>query len=202
MSPTSSRLGRNNGAYSGEYSIGYWRTFPRLLGLAPSVGGRAGRGNRPAGANMHAYLESGSRLGLAHLYVLLADLRIAAGDRDRGARRARCRGGVRRSQRRGVLPLGASALPGWALVMGEAPDTAGATLALKRAVEIAASQNAMLPLLRALAQLIGHQRKLGEPGDSAAAEQLAAVCEWFGSDCELADVTRARALLEPEAARP
>jgi class 3 adenylate cyclase/tetratricopeptide (TPR) repeat protein len=198
-----SRWVENTRAYSGEYSVGYWRTLSSTYSAwRQAWSGELAAGTERLEANVHAYLQSGSRLGLAHLYVLLADLRIAAGDPTAAIAALDAGEEYVEASGEGFSHSELQRCRARALVMGDAPDTARATLALERAVEIAASQNAKLPLLRALAQLVAHQRKLGEPGDSAAAEQLAALCDWFGPDCELADVTRARTLLEPEAAHP
>ena len=84
-----------------------------------------------------------------------------------------------------------------ALMAGESPDPGGATAALERGVAVALSQNARMPELRALAQLVGLRRRVGER-DAGEVERLAALCEWFGSSCELPDIVRARSLLEPK----
>ena len=72
-------------AHSIDHDIGYWRAVSSLL--AGWLRGRAGElalGTARVEQSLDAYLRSGSRLGLPHLQVLLADLRLAAGDR-RGA---------------------------------------------------------------------------------------------------------------------
>ncbi len=196
-----SRWVENTRAYSGEYGISYWRTLSSVYSSwRQAWAGELAAGTERLEANVAAYRKSGSRLGIAHLYVLLADLRLAAGDP--AAALAAIEAGeeyVKTSGERFSEPE-LHRCRARALMMGDRPDPGAATTALKRAAEIAASQNAKVPLLRALAQLVGHQRRLGD-ASAAAADQLAAVCDWFGPECPLADVTRARALLEPEAAR-
>lgn len=191
----------NTRAYSGEYNISYWRT----LSAAYAAWRDGWTGELSAGAarlqeSIEAYLKSGSRLGLAHLYVLLADLHVASGDRS--AALAALDAGHAYVEQSGER-FSESELyrcRARALMIGEEPDPAAASAAMRRAADIAASQNARLPQLRALAQLVGHKRKLGQD-PAADVEQLAVICEWFGPACELPDVVRARALLEPEPAR-
>ena len=82
-------------AHSIDHDIGYWRAVSSLL--AGWLRGRAGElalGTARVEQSLDAYLRSGSRLGLPHLYVLLADLRLAADDRPGCARRAQRRRGV------------------------------------------------------------------------------------------------------------
>ena len=68
-------------AHSADLNIGYWRTVSLLH--AAWQQGRAGRAatqyRRPGGA-ARGLPGSGSRLSLPHFYILLADLRLAAGD--------------------------------------------------------------------------------------------------------------------------
>jgi class 3 adenylate cyclase/tetratricopeptide (TPR) repeat protein len=197
-----SRWVENTRAFSGEYNIGYWRTLSSAYSAwRQAWAGELATGTERLKGHIDAYLASGSRLALAHLYVLLADLRLAAGDPVQAL-------DAIAAGEEYVVASGEEfshselyRCKARALMMGAEPDPIAASAALGTAAEIAAGQNARLPQLRALAQLVGHQHKLGL-ADAGAADRLAALCDWFGPECRLADVTRARGLLEPEAARP
>ena len=188
-------------AYSVDRNIRYWRT----LASAYSNWGRAMAGDHRDGvarvqSSIDSYVKSGARLGLVHLYVLLADLQLVAGARGAAldaitlAEKEMGRSGERLTE---VELLRSKAR---ALVAGVQPDPAAATGELRRAVEIAARQGARLPQLRALGQLVTLQRRAGE-GTSAEEQQLAALCQRFPSDSELPDVRRARVLLGAAAGR-
>jgi predicted ATPase len=146
--------------------------------------------------SLQAYLASGSRLGLPHFRVLLADLRVAAGDR-RGALDA-LRGGEEYIEETGER-FSESELfrfKGRVLMAGDAPDPHGATAAYERAVAAAREQNARMLELRAATRLTAHQRATGEP--PTALDRLTALCEWFGPASDLPDVARARTLIASE----
>jgi tetratricopeptide (TPR) repeat protein len=188
---------RRTRAHSVDHDIGYWRTVSCLLG--GWLEGRAGaleRGIARLEESLAAYLASGSRLSLPHFQILLADLRLAAGDRD-GALEL-LRAGEEHIAQTGER-FSESELfrfKGRALMTGDDPDPCGATAAYEHAVRVAREQNAKLLELRAAARLAAHQRKVGAtPG---ALEDVAALCEWFGAASELPDVVRARELLAPE----
>lgn len=186
-------------AYSVDRNIRYWRT----LASAYSNWGRAmtddpGDGVARLQTSIDSYVNSGGRLGLVHLYVLLADLHLVAGARDAAleaiglAEEEMERSGERLTE---VELLRSKAR---VLMTGSEAGAAAATAELARAVDVAARQGARLPQLRALGQLIAQRRRAGEDA-RADEQQLAALCEYFPSDSELLDVRRARALLRTAA---
>jgi predicted ATPase len=181
-------------AHSVDHDLGYWRTVSALL--SGWFRGRAGElevGTARVEKCLDAYLASGSRLGLPYFRILLADLRLAAGDR-RGALDVLDAGeeyieetGERFSQSE-LFRLKARAL-----MAGDSPDPQGATAAYERAVGTARAQNAKLLELRAAIRLAAHQRRIGDT--CTALDQVAALCDWFGPASELPDVARGRALV-------
>src|ERR1700724_4755918 len=71
-------------AHCAERNIGYWRTVCSLW--SAWLAGRVGdleQGIARLQEQLVAYIASGSRLAVPHFYILLADLRLAAGDRRR-----------------------------------------------------------------------------------------------------------------------
>ncbi len=184
-------------AHSIDHDIGYWRAVSSLL--AGWLRGRAGElalGTARVEQSLDAYLRSGSRLGLPHLYVLLADLRLAADDRP-GALDV-LSAGEEYMEETGER-FSASELfrfKGRALMAGDSPDPEGATTAYEAAVRAAREQNAKLLELRAATRLAEHQRAIGGP--RSAIDRVVALCDWFGSASELADVVRARNLVASE----
>jgi class 3 adenylate cyclase/tetratricopeptide (TPR) repeat protein len=184
-------------AHSVDHDLGYWRTVSSLL--SGWLRGRAGEvelGTARLEESLGAYLASGSRLGLPHFKVLLADLRLAAGDR-RGALDALLAGeeyieetGERLSESE-LFRFKARVL-----MAGDSPDTHGATAAYERAVAAAHDQNAKMLELRAATRLAAHQRSNGEP--VTALDELATLCQWFPAASELPDVARARTLVASE----
>ena len=184
-------------AHSVDHDLGYWRTVSSLL--SGWLRGRAGElelGAARVQESLQAYLASGSRLGLPHFRVLLADLRVAAGDR-RGAL-DELRAGEEYIEETGER-FSESELfrfKGRVLMAGDAPDPHGATAAYERAVAAAREQNARMLELRAATRLTAHQRATGEP--PTALDRLTALCEWFGPASDLPDVARARTLIASE----
>jgi class 3 adenylate cyclase/predicted ATPase len=184
-------------AQSVDHDIGYWRTFSALL--SGWLHGRAGElelGTTRLEESLDAYLASGSRLGLPTFYILLADLRLAAGDWRRAL-------DVLRAGEEFIEETGERfseselfRFKGRALMAGDSPDPHGATAAYERAVGAAREQNAKLLELRAATRLAAHQRRLGE--DCTALDQLVALCDWFAPESELPDVVRARTLVATE----
>jgi hypothetical protein len=79
---------------------------------------------------------------------------------------------------------------------GDTPDPRAATTAYETAVRAAREQNAKLLELRAATRLAEHQRAIGQP--CSAIDRVVALCDWFGSSSELADVVRARNLVASE----
>ncbi len=184
-------------AVSVDSNIEYWRAFSSVL----SAWQRGRDGDLRGGIDrlqesLGRYLCSGSRLGLAHFYIYLANLRAAAGDRS-GALDA-----VANAERHIETTREALAeselyrLKGRVLMAGDEPDPDGATLAYERSVAAARQQNARLLELTAAGRLAVHQGRLGET--PTALDRVAELCDWFGAGCELPDVVRARRLLSAE----
>jgi class 3 adenylate cyclase/predicted ATPase len=181
-------------AHSVDHDLGYWRTVSALLlGWFRGRAGELEAGTAQVEKSLDAYLASGSRLGLPYFQTLLADLRLAAGDR-RGALDVLSAGeeyieetGERFSQSE-LFRLKARAL-----MAGDSPDPHGAAAAYERAVRAASDQNAKLLELRAATRFAAHQRRIGEK--VTALDRVAALCDWFGSASELPDVERGRALV-------
>ncbi|MGZ4166759.1 MAG: AAA family ATPase [Solirubrobacteraceae bacterium] len=184
-------------AHSADLNIGYWRTVSLLHGAWQQ--GRAGQ-LRPSIAvleeQLDAYRASGSRLSLPHFYILLADLRIAAGDQPRAL-------AALRAGRAHIIDTGERfseselfRFMGRALMAGDTPDPDAATAAYEQAIAAAAEQNARLLELRAVTGLAVHQGRTGE--EATALERAVELCDWFGragSESQLPDVIRARRLL-------
>jgi class 3 adenylate cyclase/predicted ATPase len=181
-------------AHSVDHDLGYWRTVSALLlGWFRGRAGELEAGTAQVEKTLDAYLASGSRLGLPYFQTLLADLRLAAGDR-RGALDVLSAGeeyieetGERFSQSE-LFRLKARAL-----MTGDSPDPHGAAAAYESAVRAASDQNAKLLELRAATRFAAHQRRIGEK--VTALDRVAALCDWFGSASELPDVERGRALV-------
>jgi class 3 adenylate cyclase/tetratricopeptide (TPR) repeat protein len=184
-------------AHSVDHGIGYWRVVAALL--SGWLQGRAGDlrlGTARLEESLDAYLASGSRLSLPHFHILLADLRLAAGDR-RGALDL-LRAGEEHIEETGER-FSESELfrfRGRVLMAGDDPDPQGATEAYERAVRAAREQNARLLELRAATRLAAHQRAIGEP--PTAVDRVAALCDWFDHAPDLPDVVRACALVAAE----
>jgi class 3 adenylate cyclase/tetratricopeptide (TPR) repeat protein len=184
--------------HSREHNVGYWVAVSSLF--SGWLQGRAGElepGTKRLEQSLDAYRASGSRLSLPLFYVLLADLRLMAGDRPRALE-------VLRAGEEYVAETGERfteselyRFTGRALMSGESPDPDGATAAFEHAVACAREQNARLLELRAATHLAVHQRAIG--ASPTALETLESLCDWFASASELPDVVRARGLLVPEA---
>jgi class 3 adenylate cyclase/predicted ATPase len=184
-------------AYSVDHNLGYWRAVSSLF--SAWLRGRAGElelGGARFQEALDAYLGSGSRLGLPLIYILLADLRLAAGDQP----------GALAALRLGEEHIAATGerfaeselfeFKGQALLAADSPDTRGATAAYERAVSVARAQNAKLLELRAALSLADHQRSIGEP--CTARSRIASLCDWFPPASDLPDVLRARELVGAE----
>ncbi len=187
-------------AHSVEHNVGYWRILSALY--SGWLRGRAGElraGSKEIEDSLDAYTRSGCTLGLPHFCVLLADLRLAAGDQ-RGAREA-LEVGRRHIEDTGERFSESELLRFMArtLLEGPAPDADAATTAYLKAVEASRAQGAKLLCLRAAAELTIHQRKVGAP--STELDDLSSLCDWFG-DSEVPDVIRARALLAAQETVP
>ena len=188
--------------HSADLNIGYWRTVSLLH--AGWQQGRAGDLRSSVAVleeQVDAYLASGSRLSLPHFYILLADLRLAAGDQPKALE-------ALRAGRAHIIDTGERfseselfRFMGRALMTGESPDAAAATAAYEQAISAAAEQNAKLLELRAVTGLAVHQGRTG--AEATALERVAELCDWFegvGSGSQLPDIVRARRLLSVQSA--
>jgi class 3 adenylate cyclase/tetratricopeptide (TPR) repeat protein len=184
-------------AHSVDHDLGYWRTVASLVsGWLRGRAGQLERGTAQVEESLDAYLASGSRLGLAHFQILLADLRLAAGDR-RGALDG-LRAGEEYIEESGER-FSESELfrfKGRVMMAGDDPDPPGATAAYERAIAAAREQNARMLELKAATRLAAHQRATGET--PTALDRLAALCDWFAPTPELPEVARARSLITSE----
>jgi class 3 adenylate cyclase/tetratricopeptide (TPR) repeat protein len=186
--------------FSVDRNIRYWRT----LASAYSNGARAMSADRLEGiaqleASINSYRQSGARLGLAHLYVLLANLQLAASAfSDAMATVGRGEEHIVSTGERlaEVELLGCKAR---VLIAGTVADESAAIASLQEAVDVAERQGARLPQLRALRALVLRRRRAGEDASSDE-ERLLALCDRFDRDSQLPDLLRARAMLA-EAAR-
>jgi class 3 adenylate cyclase/tetratricopeptide (TPR) repeat protein len=185
-------------AHSVEHNIGYWRIVSALFsGWSKGRAGEPRIGAKEIEDSLDEYIASGCKLALTNFYVLLADLRLAAGDQ--GAALEALRAGEQHLETTGerFFQSELSRFMGRTLMEGPAPDPDAATAAYEQAVAAARAQEAKLPWLRAATHLAMHRRNLGAA--SAELDELSSLCEWFG-ECELPDVTRARALLAAQEA--
>jgi class 3 adenylate cyclase/tetratricopeptide (TPR) repeat protein len=181
-------------AHSADLSIGYWHTVALLhAGWQQGRGGQLRSSIAVLEEQLEAYLASGSRLSLPHFYILLADLRLAAGDQPQALE-------ALRAGRAHIIDTGERfseselfRFMGRALMTGDSPDPEAATAAYEQAISAAAEQNAKLLELRAVTGLAVHQGRTGE--EATALERVAALCDWFGPDSQLPDIVRARRLL-------
>jgi class 3 adenylate cyclase/tetratricopeptide (TPR) repeat protein len=188
-------------AFSVDRNIRYWRTLASVY----SNWSRAMARDRVGGiarvqASIDSYRASGGRLGLVHLYVLLADLHLATGARSAAFDALVL--GEEQMLRSGERLTEVELLRCKARVLMAEPqaDPAAAFAELERAVAVAERQHTRLPQLRALGQLVTQRRRMGE--DASADEQrLAELCQWFAADSQLPDLGRARNLLRPGAGR-
>jgi class 3 adenylate cyclase/predicted ATPase len=186
-------------AHSVDHNVGYWQTLGSLFsGWLEGHAEDLQSGTTRLRDSLEAYMSSGSRLSLPHFYILLADLRLAAGDR-------RATLDALSAAEEHIETTGERfseselfRVKGRALMAGDSPDPHGATAAYERAVEAARVQNAKLLELRAATRLVVHQRRLGMP--STAHQTVASLCDWFTPASQLPDVVRARALVAGEPA--
>src|SRR5439155_11748027 len=165
---------------------GYWRTVCSIW--SAWMQGRAGEpelGTARLRDNLGAYLDTGGRLAVPHFQILLADLRLAAGDRP-GALDA-LRAGQEQIEATGerVSEPELNWFLGRVLMAGDSPEPVAATAAYERAMLSAREQNAKLLELRAAALLALHQREIGEARTALA--RVESLCSWFGPESETPD---------------
>jgi class 3 adenylate cyclase/tetratricopeptide (TPR) repeat protein len=185
-------------AQSGELNNGYWRIVCSMW--SAWLLGRTGNlelGIARMQEELVAYFASGSRLAVPTFYVLLADLRLAAGDKVRALTALRAgQEHIEATGERMPEPELQMSL-GRALMAGEDPDPAAAAAAYGRAVDVARGQRARLLELRAATYLTLHQRRTGEARTALA--RVESLCKWFGEESQVPEVVRARALLADRA---
>jgi class 3 adenylate cyclase/tetratricopeptide (TPR) repeat protein len=188
-------------AHSVDHDLGYWKTLSSLLwGWLRGRAGELELGTTRLEESLDAYLASGSRLGTPHFNVLLADLRLAAGDRRRALDAIRAGEEYIDETGERFSESELFRFKGRVLMAGDLPDPHGATAAYERAVAAAREQNAKMLELRAATRLAAHRRSIGQP--LTAFDELAALCEWFPATSELPDVARARTLVASEPTAP
>jgi class 3 adenylate cyclase/predicted ATPase len=186
-------------AHSADHDLGYWRTVSSML--SGWLQGRAGElelGTSRLEDSLDAYLGSGSRLSLPHFHILLADLRLAAGDQRRALDVLRAGEEYIEETGERFSESELHRFKGRVLMAGDSPDPHGAIAAYERAVGAAREQNAKLLELRAATRLAEHQRRIGEA--CTALEQVGSLCVWFTASSTVPDVVRARALVAAEPA--
>jgi tetratricopeptide (TPR) repeat protein len=184
-------------AHCSERNIGYWRTVCSMW--SAWLLGHSRRLDTAAALlreHLDAYVDWGGRLGLPHFHILHADLHLAAGDA--GLALDALRAGEEHIEQTGER-LHEPELQwflGRALMAGDPPDPAAAEAAFSRAVDAAHGQNAKLLELRAATGLALYQRQVA--ATCSALVRVEELCRWFGADCDLPDVSRARGLLDGE----
>lgn len=183
--------------HSIEHNVGYWLTVSSLF--SGWLQGRAGEleaGTRRLEDSLDAYRSSGSTLSTPQFYVLLADLRLLAGDQQRALEVLSAAAEYIDQTGERFSESELFRFTGRALMAPGAPDPQAATAAFERAVSSAHEQNARLLELRATTHLAMHQRAVGDT--CTALEALESLCDWFAETPDLPDVLRARALLVAE----
>jgi predicted ATPase len=184
-------------AHSVDHDLGYWRTVSSLLsGWLQGRSGELEIGTTRLEESLDAYVASGSKLGLPHFHILLADLRRAAGDQRRALELLRAGEEYIEETGERFSESELFRFKGRVLMAGDSPDAHAATAAFERAMSAAAEQNAKLLELSAATRLAEHQRRIGE--SCTALDRVAALCDWFGPASQLADVVRARTLVASE----
>jgi predicted ATPase len=189
------RWARRTHEHSADHDIEYWRTVSAMLeGWLEGRAGALASGTARVEENLQAYIAAGNRLSVSHFHILLADLRLVAGDR-RGALDLLAAGEEHIEQTgEGFSESELFRFKARALMCGDDPDPEGATAAYERAVTVAREQNARLLELRAATRLAAHQMALGETPPVLG--RVGELCDWFAECPDLPDVVRARALLE------
>jgi class 3 adenylate cyclase/tetratricopeptide (TPR) repeat protein len=180
--------------HSVERNLPYWAHLSELnAGWLRGRSGDLDGGIAALESGIAEYLDTGARLGLASFRVLLADLLLQAGDRDRAlAELAAGEAFITETGERFNEPVLFIA-KGRTLLAGHAPDAAGAAVAYSAAIESAHRQGARLLELRAAGHLTEQQWTRGEPLTSI--DALAELCAWFPADSALSDVRSARGVL-------
>ena len=140
---------------------------------------------------------SGSRLSLPHFYILLADLRLAAGDQPRALE-------ALRAGRAHIIDTGERfseselfRFMGRALMTGDAPDPDAATRRLRAGDR--RRGRSRTPDCSSCGRSPGWpSTRAGPARRPRALQRVAELCDWFGrvgSGSELGDIVRARRLL-------
>ncbi|MBD0282132.1 MAG: AAA family ATPase [Thermoleophilaceae bacterium] len=184
-------------AHSVDHDIGYWRIVSSLLsGWLQGRTDELAVGTSRVEKSLDAYLASGARLSLPHFHILLADLRLAAGDQRRALEVLRAGEEYIEETGERFSESELFRFKGRALMAGDSPDPEGATAAYEKAISAAHEQNAKLLELRAAARLAAHQRRIAD--SCTVLDRVVALCDWFGPESELPDVVRGRTLVAPE----
>ena len=184
-------------AHCTERNIGYWSTVCKIwTAWTRGLQGDAESQVPVLERLISGYAESGGRVATPHFRALLAEVQLAAGERDRAL--ISVAAGQRHIDASGerLYEPELQWLTGRALIAGPEPDTAAATAACARAVSSAREQEARLLELRAATGLALHQRHIG--ARVTVLESMAGLCEWFGRDSTVPDVIRARAVLSDQ----
>jgi predicted ATPase len=146
--------------------------------------------------HLAGYVDSGGRVGLPHFYALLAEVQLAAGERERALESLSA--GQQHIDLAGERYYEPELqwLTARMLEAGEKADLRAAAAAYQRAIAAARGQSAKLLELRAAMGLAINERRDGRDPD--AIELVRSLCGWFGSESNVPDVARALALLQEE----
>jgi len=187
-------------AHSVERNIGYWSTVCSMWAAwAAGLSGDPVAATTLLQQHLDNYLQSGGRVGIPHFQALLAEVQLAAGERERALEALHV--GQQHIDLAGERYYEPELqwLTARVLDAGHAPDAGAAAAAYERAIAAARAQSAKLLELRAATGLAIHQRRNGE--DPVALALVESLCAWFGSQPDVPDVQRATSLLEGRATR-
>jgi predicted ATPase len=187
--------------HSVERNIGYWSNVCSMWSAwLQTLDGDVEGGTVLLERHLDAYRSSGGRIGIASFHCLLAAVHLTGGE-------ARAALDVLRAGQQHIDAAGeryfepeVQWLLARALIAGDAPDPAAAVAAYERAASAAEAQGARLWELRAAIGLGLLERDAGAA--SRALSRLELLCEWFGPDSGVAEVKKARALLDGEPSAP
>ncbi len=181
--------------HSVERNIGYWSNVCSMWSAwLQTLDGDLEGGTALLQRHLEAYRSSGGRIGIASFHCLLAAVHLAGGE-------ARPALDVLHAGQQHIDAAGeryfepeVQWLLARALIAGDAPDPAAAGAAYERAARAAEAQGARLWELRAAIGLFLLERDAG--ATSPARSRLELLCRWFGPDSEVAEIQKARALLD------